>query len=109
MKRVLLSLVFIVALSAAASAQSFTYYFPQVAVGAGWRTTVFLSNATAGAASGTVTFTQNDGTAFASNWTDESGNNVTGGGNKISFSLGSGESRKFVSVDDRPLTAGYAM
>lgn len=109
MKRVLLSLVFIVALSAAASAQSFTYYFPQVAVGAGWRTTVFLSNATASPATGSVTFTQNDGSAFASNWTDESGNNVTAGGNKINFSLGPGESRKFVSIDDRPLTAGYAM
>jgi hypothetical protein len=109
MKRVLLSMVFLMAASVVASAQSFTYYFPQVAVGAGWRTTIFLSNATASPASGTVTFTANDGSAFASNWTDESGNNVTNGGNTIQFSLNSGESRKFVSVDDRPLTDGYAM
>ena len=99
----------IMAMSAAASAQSFTYYFPQVAVGAGWRTTVFLSNASAGAASGTITFTANDGSPFFTNWLDENGTNLTGGNNVISFTLGSGESRKFVSVDDHPLVAGYAM
>jgi hypothetical protein len=55
MKRVLFSVAFIIAVSAAASAQSFTYYFPQIAVGAGWRTTIFVSNATAGPASGTIT------------------------------------------------------
>jgi hypothetical protein len=109
MKRVLLSVAFIIALSAAASAQSFTYYFPQVAVGAGWRTTVFLSNATAGPASGTITFTANDGSPFFTNWLDENGTNLTNGSNVISFSLASGESRKFVSVDDHPLVAGYAM
>ena len=109
MKRVLFSLAFIFAMSAAASAQSFTYYFPQVAVGAGWRTTIFLSNATAGPASGTVTLTANDGSAFYTNWLDENGTNLTNGSNVIAFSLASGESRKFVSLDDHPLVAGYAM
>jgi len=108
MKRVLLSVAFIIAVSAAASAQSFTYYFPQIAVGAGWRTTIFVSNATAGPASGTITFTANDGTTFFTNWLDENGTNLTNGGNVISFSLASGESRKFVSVDDHPLVSGYA-
>src|SRR5947208_5842929 len=109
MKRVLFSLAFMFAMSAAASAQSFTYYFPQVAVGAGWRTTIFLSNATAGPASGTVTLTANDSSPFYTNWLDENGNNLTTGSNIIPFSLASGESRKFVSVDDHPLVAGYAM
>jgi hypothetical protein len=109
MKRVLLSLVLIVAASAVASAQSFTYYFPQVAVGAGWRTTIFLSNATASPASATVTFTANNGSAFFNNWLDEGGNNVSRGNNSFSVALASGESRKFVSVDDHPLVVGYAM
>src|SRR5947209_7569808 len=109
MKRVLFSMVFVLAASAMASAQSFTYYFPQVAIGGGWRTTIFISNATAtSGASGTITFTKTDATAFNSNWTDEMGNNVTSGGNTISFSLASGQSRKFTSVNDIPLTTGYA-
>jgi hypothetical protein len=109
MKRVLFCMAFMIAMSAAASAQSFTFYFPQIAVGGGWRTTVFLSNATAGPAAGTITFTANDGSPFWTNWVDENGTNVTNGNNMISFSLQSGESRRFVSVDDHPLVAGYAM
>jgi hypothetical protein len=108
MKRVLFSIVFMLAVSAAASAQSFTYYFPQIAVGSGWRTTIFISNATAGPAAGTITFTRSDGSPFAANWVNEGGTNVTGGGATISFTLGSGESRKLVSVGDMPLTIGYA-
>jgi hypothetical protein len=109
MKRVLFSLVFIVAASTVASAQAFTYYFPQVAVGAGWRTTIFLTNATANPASATVTFTGNDGGPFYNNFLDEGGNNVSHGANGFVVSLASGESRKFVSVDDHPLAVGWAM
>src|SRR5437870_13504701 len=109
MKRVLLSIVLVVAVSAVASAQSFTYYFPQIAVGANWRTTIFISNAVAAASTGSINFTKADGSPFAANWTDEMGNNVTGGGNTISFSLDSGSSRKYTAVGDMPLTAGYAM
>jgi hypothetical protein len=109
MKRVLLILVFIVAASAVASAQSFTYYFPQVVVGAGWRTTIFLSNATTAPASATVTFVGNDGGAFYNNFLDEGGNNLTGGNNAFSVTLAPGESHKYVSVDDHPIGVGYAM
>lgn len=109
MKRVLFSLVFIVAASAVCSAQSFTYYFPQVAVGAGWRTTIFLSNATASPASATITFIGDSGGPFFNNWLDESGNNINNGSASFSVNLNSGESRKFTSVDDHPLEAGYAM
>jgi hypothetical protein len=109
MKRVLFSMVLILAASAVASAQSFTYYFPQVAVGAGWRTTIFLSNATASPASATLTFTGNDGGPFNNNWLNENGNNLSNGGATFTVNLNSGESRKFVSVDDHPLTSGYAM
>ena len=110
MKRVLLSIFFIVAASAVASAQSFTYYFPQIVSGANWRTTIFVSNASAaGTSTGSITFTKADGTPFAANWTDEMGANATGGGNTISFSLASGSSRKYSAVGDMPLTVGYAM
>ena len=37
MKRVLFGVFLVFAVSAMASAQSFTYYFPQVAAGGGWR------------------------------------------------------------------------
>jgi hypothetical protein len=109
MKRVLFTLVFIFAASAVGSAQSFTYYFPQIAVGAGWRTTIFLSNATASPATATLTFTGNDGGAFFNNWLDETGNNISAGGAMFTVNLNSGESRKIVSVDDHPLASGYAM
>ena len=109
MKRVLLSMVFIFGASALASAQSFTYYFPQLAIGAGWRTTLFLSNATGSPATATITTTGDDGGAFFNNWLDENGNNINGGSAQFTVNLNSGESRKFVSVDDHPLQSGYAM
>ena len=110
MKRVLVTVALMIAASSVCSAQQFTYYFPQVAIGGGWKTTIFISNASAPGttASGTITFTKSDGTAFAANWTDSGGNPVGGGGNTIGFQLGSGESRKYTSVGDIPLTAGYA-
>ena len=111
MKRVVLSVTFLMAASSVCSAQGqFTYYFPQVAIGGGWTTTIFISNASAPgtAASGAITFTTSDGSAFNANWIDESGNLAGGGGNTIGFQLASGESRKFLSIADIPLTTGYA-
>ncbi len=110
MKRVLFTIIFVLAASAIGSAQSFTYYFPQIAAGDSWRTTIFISNATAaGNAVGSITFTKSDGSPFAANWVDEMGNNVSGGGNTIPFQLAAGQSRKYVAVGDLPLTVGYAM
>jgi len=110
MKRVLIAMIFILAATAAASAQSFTYYFPQIVAGAGWRTTVFISNATsAGVASGSVTFTRSDSGPFLETWIDEVGNDVTGGGNVIAFQLAPGQSRKYTALGEVPLTVGYAM
>ncbi len=111
MRRVLLTVVFMIAASSVCSAQGqFTYYFPQVAIGGGWTTTIFISNASAPGttASGAITFTKSDGSPFNANWVDESGNLVGGGGNTIGFQLGSGESRKFRSIADIPLATGYA-
>ncbi len=111
MKRLLFTVALMIAASSVCSAQQFTYYFPQVAIGGGWKTTIFISNAAPSGttASGSITFTRSDGTPFAANWVDSAGNPVGGGGNTIAFQLASGESRKFTSVGDMPLTTGYAM
>src|ERR1041384_1923511 len=109
MKRVLVSIVFMLAMSAAASAQSFTYYFPQIAVGGAWRTTIFISNATAsGTATGTINVTKSDGTPWGINWIDEMGGNASNSGSIIAFSLGAGQTRKYTAVNDQPLSVGYA-
>ncbi len=108
MKRVFTVIVFIFAASTFGWAQQFTYYFPQIAVGDAWRTTIFLSNATTTMASGSITFTRSDGSAFYANWVDERGNNLTNGGNTAAFQLAPGESRKLTALADIPLTTGYA-
>jgi hypothetical protein len=109
MRRVLLSVLFVLGASNVCSAQ--TFYFPQIAIGGfaggSWKTTIFLSNAAATPASGTITLTKSDGSPFASTWMDEMGRSA-GGGNLIAFQLGAGESRRFMAVADIPLTTGYA-
>jgi hypothetical protein len=110
MKRLLLSTAFIIACSVVGSAQSIIYYFPQVAIGGGWMTTVFVTNTmTSGAGAATIALTKSDGTPFKANWLDEMGNNVTNDGNFISVQLKSGETRKFVSTGDSSLLeTGFA-
>jgi hypothetical protein len=109
MKRVFFSLMLMLVASAVCSAQ--TFYFPQVAVGGfgngSWVTTIFVSNARADTASGTITLTKSDGGPFNSTWVDEAGRSVSNG-NQIPFQLGPSESRKFMSIPDIGLTTGYA-
>jgi len=109
MKRLLLSTAFIIAGSVVGSAQSITYYFPQVVIGGGWMTTIFITNTmTSGAGAATIALIKSDGTPFKANWLDEMGNNVTNGSNFISVQLKSGETRKFVSVAESSLETGFA-
>src|SRR5262245_1917177 len=109
MRRALLLIVLVFAASTVCSAQ--TFYFPHVAVGnfpgGSWRTTIFLSNATAGPARGTITFLQSDGKPFNSTWVDEAGTPVSSG-NAIGFALGPSETRRFMSVADIPIGTGFA-
>src|SRR3954467_15906196 len=103
MKRLVLATAFIFAVSAGASAQSITYYFPQIAVGGGWMTTIFVSNTMMLlGGSATITFTQSDGTPFNATWLDEVGKDVTHRDNNIGVDLRSGEARNFVSLGDTP-------
>jgi hypothetical protein len=109
MKRGLLAVVFSLAASAVGSAQSITYYFPQVAMGGGWMTTIFVSNTMSkGTGVATIILTKSDGIPMMSDWFDEMGNNVTKSGNSIGVQLEPGESRKFTSATDGPLTTGFA-
>jgi hypothetical protein len=109
MRRALLLTLLVLAASTVCSAQ--TFYFPHVAVGAftggSWRTTIFLSNATGSPASGTITFSREDGSPFSSTWVDEGGNPVNNA-NVIAFTLGPSASRKFISAGDIPLATGFA-
>jgi hypothetical protein len=108
MKRLLLSVLLIVGSNAAGYSQSITYYFPQVAIGGGWMTTIFISNTMAtGTGTATIMLTKSDGTPFPANWIDERGNNVSNGNNFISAQLSKGETRKFVSFGGS-LTTGFA-
>jgi hypothetical protein len=109
MKRGLLSIVFILSATGVGSAQQITYYFPQLAMGGGWMTTIFISNTMSkGTGTATIMLTKSDGTPMMSDWFDEMGNNVSKGGNAIAVQLGAGESRKFTSAADVPLTTGFA-
>src|SRR5437762_13029481 len=109
MRRALLLTLLVLAASTVCSAQ--TFYFPHVAVGAftggSWRTTIFLSNATGSPASGTITFSREDGSPFSSTWVDEAGTPVNNA-NVIAFTLGPSASRKFISAGDIPLATGFA-
>src|SRR5262249_40907970 len=113
MKRLVLAFCFIVASSVFASAQQYTYYFPQVASGSSpggvWKTTIFISNASSPGtmASGVITFTADDGSPFNLPFIDDVGR-PAGAGNQIAFSLVAGETRKFESVVSGPLATGYA-
>jgi hypothetical protein len=111
MKRALFGFLFILVSSSFASAQQYTYYFPQVASGVysggAWKTTIFISNSSATTANGVITFTASDGSPFNLTFVDEAGNPV-GGGNQIGFQLAPGETRKMQSTGAEPLNTGYA-
>jgi len=111
MKRAFFGFLFILVMSSFASAQQYTYYFPQVASGfhsaGAWKTTIFISNSSGTMANGVITLTASDGSAFNLTFVDEGGNPV-GGGNQIGFQLAPGETRKFESVPTEPLNSGYA-
>src|SRR5262245_10483321 len=110
MKRALSACMFILCASVICSAQQFTYYYPQVASGTqergSWTTTIFLTNSATTVASGSIVLTRDDGSPYFLNWTDDNGTPFSG--SVIGFQLNAGESRKFVSVADAPLSTGYA-
>jgi hypothetical protein len=98
-------------LSGTGSAQS-VLYLPQIADGqagaAVWTTSIEITNpVSTGVATGTITFTQDNGEAFNVRFTDQQGH-LVGGGNTISFQLATGQTNFFSSTAAGPLTVGFA-
>lgn len=112
MKRVLLTLVWILTATVVCSAQK-TFYFPQIADGiqtdgVSWKTTLFITNTAAANASNgdvTITFTTSQGAPFGIAFT---GTGFTSSGNTVSMTIAGGQSRKLVSTGAGALTVGYA-
>jgi hypothetical protein len=119
MKRILLTLVWILTATVVCSAQT-TFYFPHVADGLllntfRWKTTIFLTNpASSGTASGTVTFTRENadpglaGSNFSTiSFVDEAGA-PAGSGGIITFSIPAGATRKYTSTGAGAYAGGFA-
>jgi hypothetical protein len=100
-------------LSGTGLAQAIFSYLPQIADGrqAGgiaWVTSIGITNpASSGTASGTITFTQDNGAPFNVSFTDQQGR-VVGSGNRIPFQLAAGQTNFFSSTAAGPLTVGFA-
>ena len=114
MRTVLWSFACVFALATFCSAQS-TYYLPQIVDGSEtggiiFNTGIAVTNTAAigtAATSGTITFTQDDGSPFNIFFTDEQGVPV-GSGNTIPFQIAGGQTRIFVSTAAQLLQVGFA-
>jgi hypothetical protein len=119
MKRVLWILVWILTATVICSAQT-TFYYPHIANGVlggstVWKTTIFLTNpASAGTASGTITFTRDNSNAAAAGsifstitFVDENGASA-GGGGTITFDIPAGATRKYTSDGAGVYAGGFA-
>ncbi len=87
-----------------------TFHFPEIANGTSgnivWKTTILLTNSAAIAATGTIAFRHDDGSAFNLTITDQDGQTTTG--STIMFSMGAGQVRAYVSSGAGPFDAGFA-
>jgi hypothetical protein len=115
MKRIFFAVLWVFAATMVCSAQS-TIYFPHIANGVLgstiWKTTILVTNpASAGTASGTITFNQDNpnaglaGSPFNISFTDEAGTPTTG---TITFSIGPGQTKKYVSAGTGTYSPGFA-
>jgi hypothetical protein len=115
MKRILWTLFWIVLATTLCSAQT-TLYLPQIADGQqggfGWTTAVTITNPAApgtSLATGTLSFTKDDGTAFNISLTDVLGAPVAVSGGNVPFQIAGGQTKLYVSIGTAPLiTVGYA-
>src|SRR5438093_2060725 len=118
MKRIPLTVFWVLAVTVICSAQT-TFYYPHVAngvLGANiWKTTIFLTNpAASGTASGTITFTKDTsvlgsaGSVFSSiAFVDQDGA-PAGSGGTITFSIAGGQTRKYTSSGTGEYGGGFA-
>jgi hypothetical protein len=86
-------------------------YFPQVVDGisgsSGWVSGLGVANQGTSVASGTITFSQDNGTPFNISFKDEL-NNLLPSGNTIAFQIGPGQSKYFISRAAGALASGSA-
>jgi len=96
-----------------------TFYFPHIANGAGWKTTIFLTNPAAigtATASGSITFWRDNpndptsaGTPYTISFVDETGAPASGGGATIAFQIAGGQTKKFTSTGTGGYAGGFAV
>src|SRR5437870_4696910 len=114
MRRILSSVVWILATCVCCSAQN-TLYFPQiangfVANGTVWVTAIAITNTAASGsatANGTITLTQDNGTAWAVAFNDDQ-NRPVANGSSVPFQVAGGQTRLFVSTGAALLNTGFA-
>jgi hypothetical protein len=115
MKRIFWTAFWILLATTLCSAQT-TLYFPQIADGQqggfGWVTAVAITNAAApgtSLATGTLSFTKDDGTAFNITLVDVQGAPVAVSGGSVPFQIAGGQTKLYLSTGIAPLiTVGYA-
>src|SRR5215470_6940348 len=109
-KRILAIMAGIFFPSLICSAQT-VIYFPQVVDGitgnSGWTSSIVVTNSGTATASGTITFTQDDGSPFDIVMRDQLKNPV-GSGNTVPFQIPPGQSRFFLSRAKQPVISGFA-
>ena len=115
MKRVPLVVAWMLGTALLASAQT-SFFYPHVVDGvlggATWKTTIFLTNPSSSAATGSITFTQDNtnplgaGAPWQIAMADETGAATTS--NVFTFTLGPGASRKYVSRAAGTFVSGFA-
>jgi hypothetical protein len=98
------------------SAQS-VLYFPQIADGVvgpqapgggQWLTAIVLTNTSTASATGSITFTQDNGTAFNVPFVDLISGAPVNSGNTLNFQLGPGQTNFYQSTGKQPITVGFA-
>lgn len=115
MKNIVWTVFCVIAAAAICSAQTTTFYFPQVADGVqadgtAWQTAIGLTNPAAPgspAASGTITFTTDNGSPLNITLVDEQSQPI-GSGSTIPFQIAGGQTRIFVSIPTGPVNNGFA-
>ena len=119
MKRIPLTVFWVLAVTVICSAQT-TFYYPHVANGVLgsniWRTTIFLTNpAASGTASGTITFSQENtanpgaaGSVFSSIAFLDQDLAPAGSGGTIPFTILGGQTRKYTSTGTGAYAGGFA-
>jgi hypothetical protein len=117
MKRVLFSIILILAATVIASAQS-SFYYAHILDGVqqpqniSWKATILLTNPSTSSASGTIAFTKDTsnlglaGSPWTLTLTDETGSSSTA--SVFNVTLGPGQTHKYVSSGSGTYTTGFA-